>query len=323
MNLSYTMPLRRAWDRSQRLLFRPFHLRNWLVLGFAAFLSEALVTGRGLQSSYQLDQGGAPGAWLHGVSGLLGSAMVAGLGIVLVAAIVCISLILLWVNSRGRFVFLEGVLRERAAIVEPWKRHARAGNSVFAWMVFFGLVCVALVALLILPFLATLAALWGGGGFRWELLGALWVMIASAIPVGIVVAYTLLFLSDFVVPIMVRHGLGVTAAWSRFLGLLRSRPGPFLLYGLMVFGLWLAVGIAVMAIGFSTCCIGFVFFGLPYVSSVVLLPVLVTFRGLGPEFLAQFGPEYSLMGVSEPGGAGPAGTSPASAGASTPPGAGA
>jgi hypothetical protein len=149
------------------------------------------------------------------------------------------------------------------------------------------------------------------------------VIFAAATPVGIVVAYTLLFLSDFVVPIMFRHGLGVTAAWSRFLALLRSHPGPFLLYGLMVFGLWLAVGVAVMAIGFSTCCIGFVFFGLPYVSSVVLLPVLVTFRGLGPEFLAQFGPEYSLLAVAEPGGAGPADASPGGAGASMPPGAGA
>jgi hypothetical protein len=69
-------------------------------------------------------------------------------------------------------------------------------------------------------------------------------------------------------------------------------------------------------VGFSTCCIGFILFGLPYVSSLVTLPVLVTFRGLGPEFLAQFEPELSVFGAET---AAPAPAPPPAAGGGAPP----
>jgi hypothetical protein len=54
---------------------------------------------------------------------------------------------------------------------------------------------------------------------------------------------------------------------------------------------------AIVVAGFSTCCIGFLLMAIPYVSSVVLLPVDVLFRGLGPDFLAQFGPQWAITGA--------------------------
>ena len=53
------------------------------------------------------------------------------------------------------------------------------------------------------------------------------------------------------------------------------------------------IGLAI--IGFGTCCIGVVLMIIPYIGNVVLLPVTVTSRGLGPEFLAQFGPEWETF----------------------------
>lgn len=323
MNVSYTGPLQRAWARAQRMLFKPVDIRVWLTLGFAAFLSEAMITGKGLQASYQTDHGHGMGHFFHG--GLLAGGLIAGIGMVLLAAAVILGVVLLWVNSRGRFVFLDGVVRERAAIVEPWKRFAQGGNSLFLWMLLFILACMAATVLMLLPFFATLAAMWSDGEFHWGLLGAVWVLAAVAVPFAIFVSYVMLFVSDFVVPIMYRDGLGAVAAWRRFLGLFRAHPWPFVIYGLFVFGLWLVVGVVVMAVGFSTCCIGFVLLGIPYVSHVLLLPLLVTFRGLGPEFLAQFGPDYSVLATAQPVGAGPSSATEAPAetgGAPAPPGAG-
>ena len=77
-----------------------------------------------------------------------------------------------------------------------------------------------------------------------------------------------------------------------------------MLYGLFVLLLSVIVGAAVAAAGLATCCVGFLFLALPYVGQVILLPVYVTFRGLGPEFLAQFGPDYDVFAVAVPQGGG-------------------
>jgi hypothetical protein len=60
--------------------------------------------------------------------------------------------------------------------------------------------------------------------------------------------------------------------------------------------------LGIIVAGFLTCCIGFLILAIPYVGSVVLLPVSYLFRALSVEFLEQFGPEYVLF---------PATTSPA------------
>jgi len=49
-----------------------------------------------------------------------------------------------------------------------------------------------------------------------------------------------------------------------------------------------------------TCLIFFVLLMIPYISSVVLLPVSYTYRAYSLEFLAQFGPDYSLFPIPPP-----------------------
>jgi hypothetical protein len=209
-----------------------------------------------------------------------------------------IVVVLHWVSCRGRFIFLDDVVHERPAIVEPWKRYARQGNSQFLWAVGFWLVCLTAILVISLPFLASLRALWGEGGFHWLGLLSLVGFLFMAIPVALAVAYTILFLNHFVVPIMYRDGLSATAAWGRFLTLLRAHPVSFIAYGLLMIVLWIVIGFAVAVVGFSTCCVGFLLFMTPYVGQVVLLPVHVTLRAFGPEFLAQFGPEFDVFGAA-------------------------
>lgn len=302
MNIAFIAPLQRAWGRMERMLFRPFRIETWLVMGFAAFLSELFHGGAGGTYGRHYHGHGGPGEIPHAIfrrvweflqdPAMLVLAIVGGI------VVLTIVIVLQWVSCRGRFIFLDNVVYERAAIVEPWSRFARLGNSLFVWTLLFGLACLVAILVVALPFLASLRSLWSDGEFHWLGLVSLAGFMFMAIPVALAMAYTVLFLNHFVVPIMYRHGLSATQAWGRFLTLLRAHPVSFIAYGLLMIVLWSAILLAKVVLGFSTCCIGFLLLATPYLGQVVLLPVLATLRAFGPEFLAQFGPEYDLFAAA-------------------------
>jgi hypothetical protein len=62
---------------------------------------------------------------------------------------------------------------------------------------------------------------------------------------------------------------------------------------------WAFAGLVVAA-GLITCCVGFFLLIIPYVGTVVTLPVWHTLRAYRLEFLAQFGPEHNLFPAKEP-----------------------
>jgi len=62
----------------------------------------------------------------------------------------------------------------------------------------------------------------------------------------------------------------------------------------------MVVSAVVAAAGALTCCALFLVLAIPYVGTVVLLPVYVTARAFGPEFLAQFGPEFETWPAADP-----------------------
>ena len=308
MNVSYVAPLQQSWSRMLRLLFRPFRIDFWLQLGFAAFLSEGI--------SHLLHGGGRGGGHRHAapdkhaapIAEVAREAAAFLLhpvwGALVVTILVCVTtaiLALMWLSSRGRFIFLDDVMHGRAAIVEPWKRFARQGNSLFAFWLGLTIVSVGAVIAVSLPLIpAVLGAV--ASGEAWPVLLAIAVSwwVAAMIPLSLLIAYTHLFLFQFVVPIMYRDGIGVIAAWRLFLPLFRGNVIPFLAFGFLFLFLLIVVGVAVVVAGFSTCCVGFLLIAIPYVSSVVLLPVEVVFRGLGPDFLAQFGPQWSITAAPAP-----------------------
>src|SRR5262249_18422489 len=131
-------------------------------------------------------------------------------------------------------------------------------------------------------------------------IGALALAVGLFVPFVIVVLVTIGLTSSFVVPIMYRHDLSATAAWSRLLGLMGENVPSFGLFLLFVFGLLVLVGLGIVAVGLLTCCVGFLLLILPYVGSVLLLPVTLTLRALSLEFLAQFGPEWSVFPQAPP-----------------------
>jgi hypothetical protein len=196
-------------------------------------------------------------------------------------------------------MFLDNCLTGMAQISNPWKRWRRQGNSLFLWLVVFGcgvlLLCAVLGGLCVaLAWPDIHARIWGGRALASIVLGGFFLLL-----VALVAGYIKVFLEDFVVVLMRRHELKTCAAWKMFGRLLRAQPGPFLLYGLLRFAVSLLISAAVLLGGCLTCCCGLLLLAIPYLGTVLLLPLLVWQRYWGVEFLRQFGPTYDAW-LEEP-----------------------
>jgi hypothetical protein len=213
---------------------------------------------------------------------------------VLFALAVMFVLLLLWLSARGSFLFLDNVVHNRARVSNPWRRYARLGDSYFLWRILFTLVTLVLVGSLTLASVLMMVPLLDEGVARGIGIMGLVVCVSLAILLGLAAAYVSLLADHFVVPLMYKHDLNVTAAWRLFLPLLQEQLSSFILYGFFYLALYIAVVIGVVMIAVMTCCIGLLIIAIPYLGTVLLLPLYVTSRGLGLEFLAQFGSEYSL-----------------------------
>ncbi len=303
MGVEYVVPLERAVGRMKALLFRPFRLETWIVVGFAAFLARLLEGGGGGTQGVRYvvgdHPGQEPGEGFERIREALAEPfwlLVAGAVLVLVLVL---AVLFTWISSRAKFVFLDDVVRERAAIAEPWRRHARLGDSLFLWRLVFGICVLAGTLILVVPFVAAVIAA-GATGAPSLAIGTALLLVPVVLLWAIAASYTAFFLENFVVPIMYRHGLPATRAWGKFLPLLRANFWRFVLVGLFVFVLFFGVVLALVVAGCATCCCGFLLIAIPYVGSVVLLPISAAYRAYGPEFLAQFGPEWSVFEPAPP-----------------------
>jgi hypothetical protein len=299
--MSLTRPLAEAWQWMVGMLFRPFDLGKWLVIGFAAWLAGLLEGGKNFGFNWDSDNG--PGQLVHMARGgwdrLMSQEAMAGMIVAGALTLVALLILALWVSSRAKFVFLDNVVRNQAAIVEPWHRFKRAGHSLFLFRLIVGLLCVPL-ALGVVGLCAWLA--FGPDGWlHLEGPAALAGIVGSVLLAFVVLVtglYVVFFLDAFVVPLMYRYELGVMDAWRRFGALFRANQGWFLLSGLFVCALFLLLGAAITVLGLMTCCLGFLLLALPYLGTVILLPLVITYRAFTVNFLAQLEPELALTAAA-------------------------
>jgi hypothetical protein len=300
VSISFTQPIGRAWDRTQRMLFRPFRAGTWFVLGFAAFLSEWL-SGNGFNGGNRVDADQVRG----GIDRVRDLIVLIPLAVMILGGLLLLLILFQWLSARGKFVFLDGVVRERAAIVEPWGRLARVANSLFWWRLGFTIAVVSILIFIAIPFIPAIKLAVDHLGDPFGALTALAGLLLIVVPFLLLVGFVSLLLNDFVVPVMYRDGISANSAWGRFLPLFGRYPLHFAWYAIVVFLISIVVAAAVLAIGFATCCVGFVLLALPYIGQVVMLPIYVLYRGLGPEFLRQFGPEWDVFAVAPAAGGAP------------------
>lgn len=300
MRIAYLEPFGKAWECMKLALFRPFDLHKWFVIGFNAFLAglaesrNGSAGGRGHSDmSFRefLDLPNKAWAWLTSHPGWF---IAIGFLTVLVIAL---GIVLLWLSSRGKFMFLDSVVHNRAEIAKPWREFRKEGDSLFLWRLVFGITAIAIFVAFIVFFFVGARGLYDAGFNRSAPILFFVGMGLAFLVLLIIISYISLFLNDFVVPIMARDRLSAVAGWRRFLPLLGHHPLHFIFYGLIIFVLYLLFVVLVILAGLITCCIGWLVLVIPYIGTVVTLPVWYTFRAFSLEFLAQFGPEYQIFPV--------------------------
>jgi hypothetical protein len=89
---------------------------------------------------------------------------------------------------------------------------------------------------------------------------------------------------------MYRRRCLARAAFVDVAKLILANPGPFILFALFSVALLIAVAIIGSVVACLTCCIG----GLPYISTVLLLPAIVWLAAYKLLFIRQFGDAYDV-----------------------------
>lgn len=281
-------PFSRAFDLTKLILFQPFDIGKWMVIGFAAFLAN-LAGGGGAgfnparfwredwkwkMNSATTDvyqSASAMPGWVLPMA-LFGFLFILGLG-----------LVLLWLGARGRFIFADCVVRNRAAIQGPWREFKREGNSLFLFSLLVAVIMVLVFGLAALPLLIPMATNHDLPRGAMLVLGvSLLAIVALLFSVGYHLA------ASFMLPVMYRRRCGAAEGFRAGLAAVSAHPGPVILYLLFTLVLRTAFLMVACVLTCVTCCIT----AIPYVGTVILLPVYVFFMAYLLLFVRQFGPDY-------------------------------
>ncbi len=302
-DISVTAPFGQALGGVKKVLFQPFDVAKWFVIGFCAWL--AYLGEGGFHGGFNYGGGG------HGHGGTNLQAefehartyVVNNLGWILPLAItlvlvgLAIGLVVLWLSSRGRFMFLHCVALNTAEVAVPWRKYAKPANSLFLFRIVLALLglvtvlpaivgVVLIIARMVIRQTATVGGVAGAAG-----------LVLGLMLLGVAFWVVERLLRDFVVPVQYLRGAGCMAAWREVGALVRSDLLHFVLYLLFRIALGIGIAVALIIVVLATCCCAGCLFALPYLGTVLLLPVLVLERSYSIYFLAQYGPEYSVFPV--------------------------
>jgi hypothetical protein len=98
------------------------------------------------------------------------------------------------------------------------------------------------------------------------------------------------------VPVMYRRRCRPYEAFRAAVSLIATHPGEIVLYCLFLVVLVVATGLISCFAICATCCIA----AIPYIGTVILLPVFVLLQAFSLSFLRQFGPDYDVWTSSMP-----------------------
>ncbi|MHC4125976.1 MAG: DUF7544 domain-containing protein [Planctomycetota bacterium] len=294
--ISVIEPISQAIEKTKTLLFKPFDLEKWFTIGFCAWL--ALLGQGGFNFHFPTGNFQRPGFPSGQVNNFLSEnlpliILIGSIGLVIGLAI---TITLLWLSSRGRFMFLYCISQNKAEVKIPWHKFRRHGNSLFLFKVvtgFIAFIISGLCAAMIIPMIISLDKNHGGisASQIFAIVGVSFVTSLVAITFMLFFKLT----NDFVIPIMYLNNCNCTKAWHRFLEILSSRKGAFTLYMLFQAVIAIAIGIIVMMLIFGTCCCAACFLAIPYIGTVLVLPLLVFKRAYSLCYLRQFGPRFDVF----------------------------
>jgi len=112
-------PFSESFELMKKILFQPFDLKKWLVIGFAAWLANLGGGGGGGGGFNYPDNQHEEAHKLNETIGQIPQPVLITGICVLICVVLLLIVLLAWLRARGRFILVDCIVRNRAAIVEP------------------------------------------------------------------------------------------------------------------------------------------------------------------------------------------------------------
>ncbi len=122
-------------------------IEKWLVIGFAAWLANLGAGGGGIGNFNYPDNRREDAHKLNETIGQIPQPVLITGICVLVCVVLLLIVLFAWLRARGRFILVDCIVRNRAAIVEPWKEFRAEGNSFFLFSLLVVLVLIAVIVI--------------------------------------------------------------------------------------------------------------------------------------------------------------------------------
>jgi hypothetical protein len=289
-------PFGEAFELMKRILFQPFDLGKWFVIGFAAFLAS--LSG-GMHFNFTSFNRNQDWHWKfssmrHDMAPSMANlpAWVIPLVIVFVLVVLIIAVVLMWVGARGRFIFIDCIVRNRGAIQEPWREFRAEGNSFFLFSLLIALLLLLVAVVMATPMLLPL--LLHGPNLLSRTTMIVWLV--CFVTIIFLIAFGWHGVSQLMVPVMYRKRCRSAAAFSEVMRLILDHPAPLILYFLF----FVVLVIAFVVVGCTAACVTCCLAAIPYIGTVILLPLHVLLYGFTLLFLRQFGSDFDVWGGISP-----------------------
>jgi hypothetical protein len=293
-NIEVFKPFGEAFELMKKILFQPFDWKKWFVIGFAAWLAN--LGGGGGGFNYQFNRREEVRKLNEAISQIPHPILVFGISL-LIFLVLALIVLFAWLRARGRFMFIDCIVKNRAAIAQPWHEFRKEGNSYFLFSLVVTFVFIIFAASLALPLI--ILAIKGRHYLylhRDRLDVYVLLAIAAWVFLILLLIIALALIASFMVPVMYRRHCRAYEAFCAAVSLIASHPGEIVLYCLFLIVPVVATGLISCFAICATCCVA----ALPYIGTVILLPVFVLLRSFSLVFLRQFGPDYDVWATFIP-----------------------
>ena len=305
-------PVTPAIDRVKLILFSPFDLRKWFVIGFCAWLAYLGSkpggggggSGGGGGPRYNVSHG-EHGAreqireFIETARNFISDNMfwIVPVAVTVLVVVILVSLLVVWLNSRGRFMFLHCVATNKAQVVFPWQKFRQQSNSLFLFRIVLGIISFFIVVAPIISIIVLVVMMITGSAPGIISIPWLIILCLTIFALSIFLFLVKKFTFDFVVPIMFLRMTSCIAGWREFMTILSANKLRFTLYLLFQIVITIVIG-AMIGIGACIgclCCCASCLLLVPYIGTVILLPVLVFTRAYSLCYLQQYGPQFDVF----------------------------
>jgi len=257
-NVKMTVLIGESFDRMSEILFRPFSMKKWMRLLLISILAGMLFGsggsggGNNSQPSHTepviaraKDAKSADAKRTEEKASTSGTPQnpqaarrvvitVVSIAAVVIALLVFLIVFMTWVGARFKFVWLNAVINNTDAIIEPYSRHKREANSFFRLSL---LLIVAFFAMLAYVIGLTIYGLAANGafyrGFNWTAASALTIFLVPALSgvILLIIFFIFSFFADhFLVPIMAFEGCNVSDGLKKMWGIIGRNRRDFAMF---------------------------------------------------------------------------------------------